>query len=154
MANLIEILNELEKVRLAPVMVPVLKMVDPLMGSLPKGAVQKIMSRKSTRQSTIRLVQRLSPSLPSLVRLGGHAADSRLIRGLLWLAAGLVTPLIEVSAPIVARMVVPAAGPGLALASRLIGLLPPLLGLTDSFIRAELWLEKLFRVSTPVRQPA
>jgi hypothetical protein len=154
MADLIEILDELEKVRLAPMMIPVLKMVDPLMASLPKGAVQKILSRKATRDSVIRLVERLSPSLPSLVKFAGHAADSRLVRGLLSLAAGISPPVMKLLGPLLARMIVPATGPGLKLAGPLIGLLPPMIKVMDRLMRAELAVERLFRVGTPVRQPA
>jgi hypothetical protein len=40
MTTIIDILDELEKVSLEPLLIPVLKASDPLMGSLPKGSLK------------------------------------------------------------------------------------------------------------------
>ena len=113
MADLVEVVEELGKVDLSPIMVPTLKVVDPVMGALPKGSLQSMLSRKETRDSLVSIVEALAPALPALIRFMGRVAESRLAVGLVSLWASMAAPIMELLAPVSARLVVPLSGPAL-----------------------------------------
>ena len=145
MADLIEILGELEKVNLAPILIPALKMSDPLMGSLPKGSLPSMLSRKETRNSLIKTVEGLSPIMPSMIRFLGHVSESKLATGVLSLSASISVPIMKLLAPVASKLIVPLSGPALGLVSRLLPVLPSLIKGMDSLVRAELFLERPFK---------
>jgi len=142
MANFIEILDELEKVNLAPILMPALKMADPLLGSLPKGFLSAMLSRRETRHNLIKTVEGLSPMMPDMLRFAGHVSQSKLATGLLSLSASIATPMIKLSAPIALKLVVPLSGPMLGVVSRSVPLLPLLMKGMDGLVRAELLFER------------
>lgn len=145
MADLMELLGELEKARLAPLLIPILKVVDPLMGSLPQGALKSMMARKGTQDGLVKTVEGLAPVLPSLVRFAGHLAESKLVTGSLSLWANITTPLVKLTAPLSSKLVVPSVGPSLKLVSALSPVLPSLIRGMDRCVRVELALERGFR---------
>jgi len=148
MADLIEILDELEKVNLAPILMPALKISDPLLGSLPKGFLPSMLSRQETRNSLIKTVEGLSPIMPDMIRFLGHVSESKLATGVLSLLASISTQIMKLSAPVASKLVVPLSGPVLGLVSRLVPILPSLIKGMDGLVRAELLLERgLKRVS-------
>jgi len=142
MADFIGILDELEKVNLAPILVPALKMSDPLLGSLPKGFLPSMLSRQKTRNSLIKTVAGLSPMMPDMIRFLGHVSQSKLATGFLSLSAGISTPIMRLSAPITSKLVVPLSGPLLGLVSRSVPVLPSLVKGMDGLVRAELLFER------------
>jgi len=142
MADLIEILDELEKVNLAPILMPALKMSDPLMGSLPKGFLPSMLSRQKTRNTLIKTVEGLAPIMPDMIRFLGHVSESKLATGFLSLSASISTPIMRLSAPIASKLVVPLSGPVLGLVSRSVPMLPSLIKGMDGLVRAELFLER------------
>lgn len=142
MADFIEILDELEKVNLAPILVPALKMSDPLMGSLPKGFLPAMLSRQGMRSSLIKTVEGLAPIMPDMLRFLGHVSQSKLATGFLSLSASIATPMIKLSAPIASKLVVPLSGPVLGLVSRSVPMLPLLIKGMDGLVRVELLFER------------
>jgi hypothetical protein len=142
MADFIEILDELEKVNLAPILVPALKMADPLLGSLPRGFLPSMLSRQGTRNSLIKTVAGLSPMMPDMIRFLGHISESKLATGLLSLSASISTPIMRLSAPIASKLVVPLSGPMLGLVGRSVPLLPLLIKGMDRLVRVELLFER------------
>lgn len=142
MANFIEILDELEKVNLAPILMPALKMADPLLGSMPKGFLSAMLSRRETRHNLIKTVEGLSPIMPDMIGFVGHVSQSKLATGLLSLSASIATPIIKLSAPITSKLVVPLSGPVLGLVSRSVLLLPLLMKGMDGLVRVELLFER------------
>lgn len=148
MADLIEILDELEKVNLAPILMPALKISDPLLGSLPKGFLPSMLSRKETRNSLIKTVEGLAPIMPDMIRFLGHVSESKLATGFLSLSVSISTPIIKLSAPVASKLVVPLSGPVLGLVSRSVPVLPSLIKGMDGLVRVELLFERgLKRVS-------
>jgi len=145
MATIVEMLDELEKVMLAPVMLPALKILDPVMGALPRGFMQPVLSRPETRDSLVKTVEGLSPVLPDAIKLLGHVAESKLATGLLSFWAAISAPFVRLTAPLVAKLVIPGSGPALKLASRLVPVLPPVIRFSDSLVQAELLLERPLR---------
>jgi len=119
MVKIKEILAELEKVNLAPLLMPVLKMSDPLMGSLPKGFLPSMLSHKQTRSSLVKTVEALSPIMPAMIRFLGHISESKLATGVFSLWASIATPIMKLLAPLVSKLVVPLSGPALKLVSSL-----------------------------------
>ncbi len=148
MATLIEIVDELGKVRLSPIAIPALKMVDPILASLPRGSVRAIISSTDRSNNLVGTVEAASPSLPAMIRMAGHLAESRLVTGLLSLTATLSAPMIRVIAPLIARTIVPLSGPALGAASRSGRVLPAVIRMLDGIVRVLLFFErKVFRLS-------
>ena len=145
MATIVEMLDELEKVRLAPIVLPALKILDPVLGALPRGFLKSVVSRPETRDSLVKTVEGLSPVLPDMIKLLGHIAESKLATGLLSLGAIVSAPFVRLSAPLVAKLVIPGSGPALKLASRSGSVLPPVIRFSDSLVRAELVIERPLR---------
>ena len=148
MVEIKDLLDELEKVRLAPILIPVLKVSDPLMGSLPQGSLKSMIARKGTQDGLVKTVEGLAPLFPALIRFAGHLAESKLATGSLSLWANIATPIMKPLNPVMARMVVPSVGPSLKLVNALIPVLPAMVRVSDSFLRMEVSLERIFRGGT------
>lgn len=145
MAEMVEIVDELGKTRLSPLVLPVLKLIDPIMGALPKGSLQTILSNRKSRERLVKTVEGASPVLLAMIRFLAHLSESRLITGLLSISATLLTPIIRLLAPILSRLVVPLSGPALKLAGGSGSVLAPAVKILDSLVRVELFLEKPFK---------
>lgn len=145
MVEITEILDELEKVKLAPILIPVLKMSDPLMGALPKGSLKDMMARKGTQDDLVKTVEGLAPLFPALIRFAGHMAESKLATGYLSLLANIATPIMKPLNPVMARLVVPSVGPSLKLTNALAPIFPLFLKVSDIFLRLEVSIERIFR---------
>jgi len=144
MVTIIDILAELEKVRLAPLLVPVLKASDPLMGSLPQGSLKSMLANKGTQNGLVKTVEGLAPLFPALIRYAGHLAESRLMTGAISLGVNVTTPIMKPFNPLMARMVVPSIGPSLILTNLMIPLFPLMLKVSDTFLRMEVSIERIF----------
>ncbi len=144
MVTIIDILAELEKVRLAPLLVPVLKASDPLMGSLPQGSLKSMLANKGTQNGLVKTVEGLAPLFPAIIRYAGHLAESRLMTGAISLGVNITTPIMRPFNPLMARMVVPSIGPSLILTNLMIPLFPLTLKISDTFLRMEVSLERIF----------
>ena len=142
MATIVEVLDELEKTRLAPIVLPALRIADPVLGALPRGCLQSILSSRKTRDSLVRTVESLSPVLPDIIRFLGHVSESKIATGLFSFWAAISVPVMKLLAPAVAKLVVPGSGPALNLAGRSGSILPPLIKVLDGMARAELYLER------------
>lgn len=144
MVTIIDILAELEKVRLAPLLVPVLKASDPLMGSLPQGSLKSMLANKGTQNGLVKTVEGLTPLFPALIRYAGHLAESRLVTGAISLGVNITTPIMKPFNPLMAKMVVLSIGPSLILTNLMIPLFPLTLKISDTFLRMEVSLERIF----------
>lgn len=144
MVSIIDILAELEKVRLAPLLIPVLKASDPLMGSIPQGSLKSMLAHKGTQDGLVKTVEGLAPLFPALIRYAGHLAESRLITGAISLGVNITTPIMKPFNPLMAKLVVPSIGPSLILTNLMIPLFPSMLKVSDFFVRMEVSLERIF----------
>ena len=144
MVEITDILDELEKVRLAPLLIPVLKASDPLMGSIPQGSLKSMMAHRGTQDGLVKTVEGLAPLLPALIKYAGHLAESRLITGAISLGVNVTTPIMKPFNPLMARMVVPSIGPSLILTNLMVPLFPLTLKVSDFFVRMEVSLERIF----------
>ncbi|MDR9459517.1 MAG: hypothetical protein RI591_05125 [Dehalococcoidia bacterium] len=147
MTTIIDILDELEKVRLAPLLVPVLKASDPLMGALPEGSLKSMMAHKGTQTDLVKTVEGLAPLFPTLIRYAGHLAESKLATGIISLMVNITTPIMKPFNPLMAKMVVPSIGPSLKLTNTFAPLFPLFIKVSDSFWRMEVGIERIFRGS-------
>jgi len=145
MTTVIELVDELGKVRLAPLVLPALKMLDPVLCALPEGALEDMVSGRAARDNLVKTLEDASPVLPRIIRLAGRMAESKLATGLLALLAVVLAPFIKLLAPVLARMIVPCSGPGLKLASRAVRILPLAVRFVDVLVTAELALESPLR---------
>ena len=147
MTTIIDILDELEKVRLAPLLVPVLKASDPLMGSLHEGSLKSMLANKGTQNDLVITVEGLAPLFPALIRYAGHLAESKLATGTIYLMVNITTPIMKPFNPLMAKMVAPSIGPSLKLTNAFAPIFPLFIKVSDSFWRMEIGFEKIFRGS-------
>ena len=147
MTTIIDILDELEKVRLAPLLVPVLKASDPLMGSLHEGSLKSMLANKGTQNDLVITVEGLAPLFPALIRYAGHLAESKLATGIISLMINITTPIMKPFNPLMAKMVAPSIGPSLKLTNAFAPIFPLFIKVSDSFWRMEIGFEKIFRGS-------
>lgn len=145
MTTVIELVDELGKVRLAPLVLPALKMLDPVLCALPEGALEDMVSGRAAREDLVKTLEDASPVLPRIIRLAGRMAESKLATGLLALMAVVLAPFMKLLAPVLARLIVPCSGPALKLASRSGRILPLAVRFLDVLVTAELALERPFR---------
>jgi len=144
MTTVIELVDELGKVRLAPLVLPALKMLDPVLCALPEGALEDMVSGRAARDNLVKTLEDASPVLPRIIRLAGRMAESKLTTGILTLMAVLLTPFMKLLAPVLARLIVPCSGPGLKLAAMSGRVLPLTVGFLEVLVAAELALERPF----------
>ena len=149
MTTVIELVDELGKVRLAPLVLPALKLLDPILCALPEGALEDMVSGRAARENLVKILEDASPLLPRIIRLAGHMAESKLTTGLLVLVAVLLTPFMKLVAPVLARLIVPCSGFGLKLAALSAPILPFTVRLLEIMVAAELALERPFTRGNP-----
>lgn len=147
MTTVVELVDELGKVRLAPLVLPALKILDPVLCALPEKALEDMVSGRGARDDLVRILENLSPLLPRTIRLAGCMAESRLTTGLLALLAVLLAPVMKILAPVLARLIVPCSGLGLKLGALSGPILPLTVRLLEIMVAAELALEGPFRRS-------
>ena len=70
----IDIINELEQVELAPIILPCLKIVDPIAKVIPEGAIKNYLTRIRPKEGRFRFIEKLAPHLPKMVRWSGKVA--------------------------------------------------------------------------------
>jgi len=144
MVQITDILDELEKVNLAPLLIPVLKMGDPLAGALPQGSLKSMIARKETHDDLVRTVEKVAPLLLVWIRFTGHLAESKLVTGYISLYATIATPLMKPLYPFIARLSVPLIGPSLKPFNASIPLVHAMIRVSDIFVRMEVSLERIF----------
>ena len=147
MTTIIDILDELEKVRLAPLLIPVLKMGDPLLIALPQGAIKDMLARKETHADIVITVEKVVPLLPSWIRYTGHLAESKLTLSFISLIGIIATPIMKPFYPLITRISLPLIGPSLKPFNASIPLVNFMIKVSDSFLRMEIGIEKVFRGS-------
>lgn len=147
MTTIIDILDELEKVRLAPLLVPVLKASDPLMGSLPKGSLKSMLANKGTQNDLVKTVEGLAPLFPALIRFAGHLAESKLATGAISIVVNITALIMKPLNPLMAKIVVPAIGLLLKLTNAFVPIFPLFIKVLDSLVKMEIGVEKIFRGS-------
>lgn len=109
--NLKEVLGELGKVNLEPILTPLLKVSDPVLGALPQASLKSALSRKGAGTSLVEMTERLAPRLPRLIRFMGKLARCRFLMGALALWATVTAPMMKVLAPPVVKILRPISGP-------------------------------------------
>ena len=145
MVTIIDILAELEKISLEPLLIPVLKAADPLMGSLPKGSLKAMFENKGTQDGLVKTVEGMTPVLPDMIKFSGHLAESKLITGALSLIVNVMVPMMQPLNPLLAKLLVPSIGPMLKLTNAMMPIIPPMIKILDSLVRMEVGVEKVFR---------
>jgi hypothetical protein len=144
MVQITDILDELEKVNLAPLLIPVLKMGDPLAGALPQRSLKSMIARKETHDDLVRTVEKVAPLLLIWIRFTGHLAESKLVTSFISLCATIATPLMKPFYPFIARLSVPLIGPSLKPFNASIPLVHVMIRVSDLSLRVVVSLERIF----------
>jgi hypothetical protein len=93
--ELMDLLHELEKVRLEPLVIPTLMMVDPILAAIPQGAIKSFLDRQKPREGQFTILEKLVPYSPWMIKIIGVLARSKVIIGLYTLLAFILTPIIK-----------------------------------------------------------
>ena len=147
MVQITDILDELEKVNLAPLLIPVLKMGDPLLIALPQGAIKDMIARKGTHDDIVITVEKVAPLLPSWIRYTGHLAESKLALSLISLMGIIATPIMKPFYPLITRISIPLIGPSLKPFNASIPLVHKMIRVSDIFLRMEVSIEKKLKLA-------
>jgi len=147
MVQITDLLDELEKINLAPLLIPVLKMGDPLLIALPQGAIKDMIARKGTHDDIVITVEKVVPLLPSWIRYTGHLAESKLTLGFISLIGIIATPIMKPFYPLIARISIPLIGPSLKPFNASIPLVNIMIKISDILLRMEIGIERIFRGS-------
>ena len=71
----IEVVNELERVELAPLILPLLKIIDPIAKAVPAGVVKEFLTHHlRPREGQFDFIGQAAPYLPRIIRWAGRAA--------------------------------------------------------------------------------
>ncbi len=142
MMTIPDILKELEKVRLEPLLLTAMKAIDPYLGALPKGSLEYLVNDRGTRNGIVNMIEQLTPVLPGLIRFLGTLAESRLITGLFKLSVRLMTPISRMIAPFVAKPMLNFAGTAVSFVGRIIPAIPSVVKVLNVFWKTEVMIEK------------
>lgn len=70
-----EVVNELERVELAPLILPLMKIIDPIAKAVPEGVVRDFMTHHlRPRDGQFDFIGTMAPYLPRIIRWAGRAA--------------------------------------------------------------------------------
>jgi hypothetical protein len=149
MTDLKYILNELEQVNLAPIVIPALKLADPILGALPPGSMESIVSEQETRDRITGTVDKIAPILPDLIKFLGTVTQSYLTTSIIAIMALILTPILQLLAPILSKLVLKVIDPLLKLTLKLIPVLPPVIKVLNIVWMGEVLIEKGIRRILP-----
>ncbi len=108
--DFIKVVDELEKVDLSPLILPMLKIIDPLAEVFPEGYIKKLLGRLRPREGQFDFLYRVAPMMPGAIRLAGKVASIRMVGVVLNLFAEVMSGILKVTLPvagIIARILRP-----------------------------------------------
>ena len=145
-----DLLNELEKVNIEPLFVPTLKLIDPIMGGLPQGSVQALLSEKNqTRKNMEKLVEEIAPKLPLLIRFLGTLAESALTNFLYKTFVAISGPILKVITPLSSGLILKMVDPMVNMVIKINPALPIIVKILDLLWKIEVLFEKGIRRLLP-----
>jgi hypothetical protein len=89
----------------------------------------------------------MAPLFPALIRYAGHLAESKLALSFISSMCIIVAAIMKPFNPLMAKLLVPSIGPMLKLTNAMMPIIPPMIKVSDSFLRKEIAAENVFRGS-------
>lgn len=97
----IDVVNELERVELAPLILPLMKIIDPIAKAVPEGVVRDFLThRLRPRDGQFDFIGQMAPYLPRIVRWAGRMAAVKPLMQALDIMAEALALALRVVMPI------------------------------------------------------
>lgn len=102
----IEVVNELEQVELAPLILPLMKIIDPIAKAVPEGVVREFLTHHlRPREGQFDFIGQIAPYLPRIIRWAGRAAAVKPLMRALDIMAEALALVLKVVMPAAVMLV-------------------------------------------------
>jgi hypothetical protein len=105
----IEVVNELERVELAPLILPLMKIIDPVAKAVPEGAIKQFLNNIHPHEGQFDFINRVAPLLPPMIRWAGRLAAIKPLMAAFGVFAEALALVLRFIAPVLAvvtRMII------------------------------------------------
>jgi hypothetical protein len=114
----IEVVMELERVELAPLILPLMKIIDPIAKAVPEGVVKKFLTNIRPREGQFDFVGKVAPLLPPMIRWAGRLAAIKPLMAAFGVVAEVLALVFRFIAPVLAAVIrIMISGVGMARAA-------------------------------------
>ncbi|MBU0992970.1 MAG: hypothetical protein KJ737_10800 [Proteobacteria bacterium] len=110
----IDVINAMERVKLAPLILPCLKMVDPIAREIPEGIVKEYLTHIRPREGQFRFLEKLMPYLPGIIKWAGKIASIKPLMVVFAIVAEVLAFMLKI--------IMPGFAAGIRLVNRLVGM--------------------------------
>jgi hypothetical protein len=101
----IDVIKELEGVELAPLILPLMKIIDPIAKEIPEGLIKQALTNIRPRPGQFDFLGKVAPAMPLMVRWAGKAAAIKPLMLVFGLAAEALALVLRVAMPAIAILV-------------------------------------------------
>ena len=100
----IDVIKELERVELAPLIMPLLKIIDPIAKQIPEGTIKEFLTHIRPRENQFDLLYKVAPILPRMVRWAGKVASIKPLMVIFGIVAEVLSRVLMIAMPVVAAL--------------------------------------------------
>jgi len=100
----IDVIKELERVELAPLIMPLLKIIDPIAKQIPEGIIKEFLTHIRPRENQFDLLYKVAPILPRMVRWAGKVASIKPLMVIFGIVAEVLSRVLMMAMPVVAAL--------------------------------------------------
>jgi len=100
----IDVIKELERVELAPLIMPLLKIIDPIAKQIPEGTIKEFLTHIRPRENQFNFLYKVAPILPRMVRWAGKVASIKPLMFIFGIVAEVLSRVLMIAMPVVAAL--------------------------------------------------
>ena len=100
----IDVIKELERVELAPLIMPLLKIIDPIAKQIPEGTIKEFLTHIRPRENQFDLLYKVAPILPRMIRWAGKIASIKPLMVVFGIVAEVLSRVLMIAMPVVAAL--------------------------------------------------
>jgi len=100
----IDVIKELERVELAPLIMPLLKIIDPIAKQIPEGIIKEFLTHIRPRENQFDLLYKVAPILPRMIRWAGKIASIKPLMVVFGIVAEVLSRVLMIAMPVVAAL--------------------------------------------------
>jgi hypothetical protein len=100
----IDVIKELERVELAPLIMPLLKIIDPIAKQIPEGTIREFLTHIRPLENQFNFLYKVAPILPRMVRWAGKVASIKPLMVVFGIVAEVLSRVLMIAMPVVAAL--------------------------------------------------